>query len=155
MFAPAIGQVMLEFETSSNVVASLVVSIYILGWALGPLVFAPFSETRGRLVVYTWCNALYVVFTVACAMAPSLNLLIVCRLLAGAVGSTPLTIGGGTISDLIPIQERGRALSLFMIGPILGPAIGPAVGGAVTDNWGWRWIFWLLAILVSCPFPPH
>ncbi|KAL5333400.1 major facilitator superfamily domain-containing protein [Aspergillus crustosus] len=145
MFAPAVRQVMLEFESDNEVLASLIVSIYILGWAMGPLVLAPLSEVCGRLPVYTWCNILYVVFTIACAVAPDLNTLIVFRLLAGVVGSTPVTIGGGTISDMIPIQVRGKALSMVMLGPILGPSVGPVVGGTLTQTLGWRWIFWLLA----------
>jgi multidrug resistance protein len=149
MFAPAVRQVMIDFETQNEVLVSLVVSIYVLGWALGPLILAPLSEVSGRLAVYTWSNILYIGFTVTCALAPSIHVLLISRLLAGVVGSTPLTIGGGTISDMIPIHERGRALSLIMVGPILGPTIGPVLGGSLTDNLGWRWIFWSLAAAVS------
>lgn len=148
MFAPGVRQVMHEFQNSNNVIASLVVSIYILGWALGPLVVAPLSEVHGRWIVYTTSNLLYVIFTVACAMSTDLTTLIVFRCLAGCVGSTPMTIGGGTISDLVPLQERGFALSMYMLGPVLGPCIGPVVGGVLADYIGWRWIFWTLAIVV-------
>ncbi len=149
MFAPAIQQVMQDFKSASGVLASLTVSVYVLGWALGPLILAPLSEVQGRLVVYSWSNVLYVVFTVGCAAAPNVPALVLFRFLAGAVGSTPLTIGGGTISDLVPVERRGLALSLYMFGPILGPSVGPLVGGYLTDTLGWRWIFWSLAIVVS------
>lgn len=155
MFAPAIQQVMQDFGSTNRALSSLVISIYVLGWALGPLAVAPLSEVQGRLVVYTWSNVLYIALTICCALSPSLEALVLFRFLAGAVGSTPLTIGGGTISDFIPVQKRGLALSLYMFGPILGPSIGPFIGGYVTDALSWRWIFWILAIVVSTSSPPQ
>ncbi|KAI0161039.1 major facilitator superfamily domain-containing protein [Hypoxylon sp. FL1284] len=150
MFAPAIQQVMNDFGSSNDVISSLIVSIYVLGWALGPLIVAPLSEVHGRLAVYTASNVLYVVFTAACAVAPNLGSLVFFRLMAGSMGSTPLTIGGGTISDLVPVQQRGLALSLYMFGPILGPSVGPLLGGLLTQALGWRWIFWVLTIVYTC-----
>ena len=153
MFAPGVKQAMEEFHNFDDAVTSLAVSIYVLGWALGPLIFAPLSEAQGRWIVYSICNVLFVCFTIACATSTDLVMLIVFRFLAGAVGSTPLTIGGGTISDLIPIQKRGLAFSLFMLGPVLGPSIGPVIGGILTNSMGWRYIFWAIGILVRlCPF---
>ncbi|PSR81480.1 major facilitator superfamily domain-containing protein [Coniella lustricola] len=149
MFAPALQNVLQDFGSTDRVLASLSISIYVLGWALGPLIVAPLSEVHGRLVIYTWSNILYVFFTVGCALAPTLRVLVLLRFLCGAVGSTPLTIGGGTISDIVPIQKRGLALSLYMFGPILGPSVGPLLGGFITDMLGWRWIFWTLAIIYS------
>ncbi|KAK3376224.1 major facilitator superfamily domain-containing protein [Lasiosphaeria ovina] len=150
MFAPAIQQVTADLHTKpDSVLASLAVSVYVLGWALGPLALAPLSETHGRLVVYTWSNVLYVACTAGCALAPTAEALVAARFLAGAVGSTPLAIGAGTIADLVPVQRRGLALSLYMLGPILGPSVGPLVGGYVTDTLGWRWIFWLLAAVYA------
>lgn len=153
MFAPGVKQAMDEFHSVDDAVTSLAVSIYILGWALGPLILAPLSEVQGRWIVYSTCDILFVCFTIACAISSNLVMLIVFRFLAGAVGSTPLAIGGGTISDLIPIQKRGLAFSLFMLGPVLGPSVGPVMGGFLTNSAGWRYIFWVLGILVSrCPF---
>ncbi|KAM0815815.1 hypothetical protein AB5N19_01615 [Seiridium cardinale] len=84
---------------------------------------------------------------IACALSPNAGTLIVFRFLAGAVGSTPFAIDGGTISDLIPVQERDFALSLYILGPILGPSVGPLAGGFLTDTLSWRWVFWILALL--------
>ena len=142
MFAPAVPAVIEEFDIHSSVIGPLMLSIYILGWMMGPLVLAPLSEVHGRLAVYGWSSALYICFTAVCALAPGAMALVVFRFLAGAVGSAPLTLGGGTISDLIPVRERGRALSFYMVGPILGPAVGPLAGGYLTAAWGWRSIFW-------------
>lgn len=148
MFAPGVTQVSAEFGITNPLIEALVVSIYVIGLAIGPLVQAPMSEVYGRWIVYTTCNVLYVIFTIACAVSTNMSMLIVFRLFAGCVGSAPVTIGGGTIADLFPPHERGRALSLYTLGPVAGPAIGPIAGGFLSESEGWRWIFWVLAIAV-------
>lgn len=83
------------------------------------LVFAPLSEIYGRLPVYHVCNMLFIVFTIACALATNLNMLIVFRFLAGTFGSAPLVNGGGSIADLIVQEKRGAAMAAFAMGPII------------------------------------
>ncbi|KAI0469715.1 major facilitator superfamily domain-containing protein [Xylariaceae sp. FL0804] len=152
MFAPATSQALADLGVSSDsaVLAPLVVSVYVLGWTVGPLLSGPLSEARGRRAVYTASNALYVAFTAGCAAAPGAAALVVGRLLAGAAGATPLVIGGGTIADIVPVRRRARALALYMLGPVLGPAIGPLAGGYLADTLGWRSIFWALALAYGC-----
>lgn len=70
----------------------------------------------GRLPVYNVCNVLYTVFTVACALAQNMGQLIGFRFLAGALGVSPLTLGGGTIADLMPPEKRGSAMAIWAIG---------------------------------------
>ncbi|KAF1971369.1 MFS general substrate transporter [Bimuria novae-zelandiae CBS 107.79] len=145
-FAPGVPQVMETFGVSSNVLAGLVVSIYILGFAIGPLIIAPMSEMYGRLIVYNVCNAFFVVFTVACAVSNSMGMLIAFRVLAGTAGAAPLTIGGGTIADIFPREQRAGAMAIWSLGPLLGPVLGPVAGGFLVEAKGWRWVFWIIAI---------
>lgn len=91
----------------------------------------------------------WTVFVIACAKAPSLSSLIAFRFLSGTFGSAPITNGGGTIADMIVQEKRGAAMAAFTIGPLLGPIIGPVVGGVVTDALGWRWVFWIIAIMAG------
>lgn len=119
MFAPGIPQVMAEFESTSSELAGFVVSVFILGFAVGPLIIAPASEIWGRLWVYHITNFLFVVMTVACAVSTSLPMLIVFRFLAGCFGAAPLTITGGTIADLVRQEKRGAAMAGFSLGPLL------------------------------------
>lgn len=147
MFAPGVPQLMAEFKSTNIELASFVVSVYILGFAVGPLVFAPLSEIFGRLPIYHFCNLGFCVFTIACAKATNLNMLIGFRFLEGVFGSAPLTNGGGTIADIIVQEKRGLAMSLFAMGPIIGPVIGPLCGGFLAQAKGWRWIFWLLTMI--------
>ncbi|KAI9775680.1 MAG: hypothetical protein M1839_000947 [Geoglossum umbratile] len=62
-------------------------------------------------------------------------------------GGTPLTIGGGTIADMVPPNRRGAITAIFTLGMLVGPVIGLTVGGFLSQAKGWRWIFWLLTIL--------
>lgn len=121
-----------------------------LGFAAGPLLFAPMSEIYGRVALYHFCNIGFVAFTIGCALAPSMNSLIVFRFFAGAFGSAPITNGGGTIADMISQENRGGAMAIFTIGPLLGPIVGPVAGGFLTAAAGWRWSFWLLTIAIGC-----
>lgn len=140
---------MAEFHSTNEELGSLVVSIYLLGFAAGPLVIAPLSEMYGRLPLYHSCNTIFAAFTVACAVAPSMNSLIALRFLQGCAGSAPLAIGGGTITDLIPQERRGAYMGIYSLGPTLGPVIGPVAGGFLTGAKGWRWLMWLLLMIVS------
>jgi multidrug resistance protein len=146
MVAPGVPLVMREFNTNDEMIGSFIVSIYILGYAIGPLVIAPMSEVYGRLPVYHVNNVLFVIWTMACALSPNVGALLVFRLFAGLAGSCPITIGGGSIADTFNQEERGGAMALFALGPLFGPVIGPVVGGFLSEAAGWRWVFWLITI---------
>ena len=68
------------------------------------------------------------------------------RFLAGLGGSAPLAVGGGVMADCWRPEERGRALSIYSLAPLLGPAIGPIAGGFITENTSWRWAFYSVSI---------
>lgn len=116
---------MTEFNSTNTQLASFIVSVYLIGYCFGPLVIAPLSEMYGRLPLYHVCNVLFVIFNVACALAPNLGGLIAFRLLAGLAGSCPLTIGAGSLADMISKEKRGAAMSSWALGPLFGPVIGP------------------------------
>jgi len=97
-FAPGVPQVLRTFGETSNLIAAFVVSVYILGFAIGPLIIAPLSELYGRNMLYNISNGLFVCFNVGCALSTSMGMLIAFRLLAGCAGSAPLTLGGELIS---------------------------------------------------------
>lgn len=153
MFAPGVAEVMSEFHITDIQLGSFVVSVYLLGYAFGPLILAPLSELYGRLVVYHTCNLLFVLMTVTCALSRNMNMLIAFRFLAGTFGSCPLTIGGGSIADMVIQEKRGGVMAIWALGPLMGPVIGPVAGGYVTQSIGWRWTFWIIAIVVSLIYP--
>lgn len=146
MLAPGIPEVMREFDSTNQTVASFVVSVYVLGYAVGPLIIAPLSELYGRLIIYHSCNSLFICVTIACAVAPDMGSLIFFRFVEGCAGSAPLTIGGGSIADMIVQEKRGGAMAIFALGPILGPVVGPVAGGYLSQTKGWRWVFWVITM---------
>lgn len=109
----------------------------------------PLSEVLGRRIIYNFANMGFSLSSLGCALAPSLPVVIFMRFLQGCFASCCQTTAGGTISDLVPIHRRGFAMSMYSVGFLLGPAIGPIVGSYVTAVARWRWIFFLLLILVS------
>ncbi|KAL7627984.1 hypothetical protein AAE478_002180 [Parahypoxylon ruwenzoriense] len=153
MFAPGIPGIMVEFHERSSTVATFLLSVYILGFAFGPLVIAPMSEVLGRRQLYIYGNILFVIFSVGAALGNSIGMLMAFRLLMGLTGSVPVTIGSGSIADVMPVEKRGRAMSVWALGPLLGPCIGPIAGGYLIQAVEWRWVYWLVAILGGALIP--
>ncbi|CCF42611.1 major facilitator superfamily transporter [Colletotrichum higginsianum] len=147
MFAPGIPKIMVEFGETSSTVATFVVSIYVLGFAFGPLIIAPMSEVYGRARLYIWGNIFFTLFTVGVALSQNMAMMMAFRFLMGLAGAVPITIGSGSIADLMPVEMRGRAMSAWALGPLLGPCIGPVAGGYLIKAAGWRWIYWLVVIV--------
>ncbi|KAH8745545.1 major facilitator superfamily domain-containing protein [Diaporthe sp. PMI_573] len=148
-FAPGISFVNKDFNNSSQILGSLSISIFVLGYSIGPLFLSPLSEIYGRRIVLNLSNIVFCAFNLGCALAPNLAGLIVMRLLAGVGGSACLTLGAGIISDLFMAQQRGRAMSMYSLGVMFGPVIGPICGGFIAQRAGWRWNFWVLLIAGS------
>lgn len=144
---------MSDFNTKSPVLVDLSLSAYVLGFAIGPLIVAPLSEVYGRLYIYHICNILFVINNVACAISPTIWALILFRFLSGCAGSCPLTLGSGTIADVMEPEKRGRAMSVVAFGSVGGPILGPVFGGIIAERVGWRWVFGMLVCFVcSTPF---
>lgn len=99
MFAPGVPGLMREFHNTSSELGAFVVSIYVLGFAFGPIFLAPLSEIYGRQPIYHIGNSLFVAFSIACALSKNLNVLIIMRFMEGIFGSAPLT-NGNYVSSL-------------------------------------------------------
>ncbi|KAF2661320.1 MFS general substrate transporter [Lophiostoma macrostomum CBS 122681] len=151
IFAPGIGFVQAEFHSTSQLLGSFSVSVFILGFAIGPLFLSPLSEIYGRRIVLDSSNVFFCAFNLGCALAPNQAGLIVMRLLAGMGGSACLTIGTGVISDLFLPEQRGKATALYSLGVLFGPVLGPIMGGFIAQRAGWRWDFWVVFI-AACLF---
>jgi multidrug resistance protein len=121
---------------------SLCLSIFVLGFAFGPLILAPLSEIYGRAIILQFSNLFFIIFNCACGFATSKEQLITFRLFAGLGGSAPLALGSGVLADLFSADNRGLAIGICSFFPILGPAIGPICGGFITEYSTWRWAFW-------------
>ena len=140
-----IRQLMAEFNSSQEVV-TLGLSFFVVGFALGPLFWAPLSELYGRQVVYFVTFMVFTAFNAGCAGAQNTWTILILRFFGGSFGSSPLTNAGGVVADLFTAKERGLAMSLFSIAPFMGPVLGPIVGGFLGMTEGWRWVEGLMAI---------
>ena len=150
MFAPGAEQLVQEFNITTSIIATMSLSIYVLGFGAG-VIIAPLSELYGRLWLYHVSNASWLAFTLGCAFSTNTTSFLLFRFLAGCAGSVPMTCAGGTVADLIPPKHRGKYMAFWGLGPQLGPVIGPIAGGFMSQAVGWRWTFRLLSILVSAP----
>ncbi|WKT54441.1 hypothetical protein QSH57_005025 [Fusarium oxysporum f. sp. vasinfectum] len=141
--SPAMSAINEEFGNTSKIIATLSVTIYLLGYAISPLFLAPLCESYGRKLILSTANAFFCICQIGCALAPNITVLIVFRFLAGMGGSGCLTLGAAVISDMFATDERGTAMGIFISGPLLGPL----VGGFVVVRLDWRWEFWIILIV--------
>ncbi|ORY15542.1 membrane transporter [Clohesyomyces aquaticus] len=146
IFAPGVSFVSHEFHNTSEILGAFSVSVFVLGFAVGPLFLSPLSEIYGRRIILNISNVFFCAFNLGCALAPNLAGLIIMRLLAGIGGSACLTIGSGVISDLFVPEQRGKAMAMYSLGILFGPVLGPICGGFVAQRAGWRWDFWVVFI---------
>ncbi|BFZ64005.1 hypothetical protein YB2330_005143 [Saitoella coloradoensis] len=143
------------FHFTSETTGAFLVSIYLLAYAIGPLLLAPLSELYGRRPILNGSLLFFTVFSIACALAKTTTQMAIFRFLSGLGGSAPLAIGYASGTEIyIPAQRRTSG-AILALGPLLGPVLGPVVGGFVTYHvQDWRWLFWILSIVsgVVCLF---
>ena len=141
----ALSQVSNEMHTSSTI-TNLAVALYMLSMSIFPLWWSSFSERLGRRTIYLASFTLFTVANVLCAVSSSIGMLIVMRILSGGASGSVQAVGAGTIADIWEPFERGKAMSIFYLGPLCGPLIAPIVGGALAEHWNWRATMWFLVI---------
>ncbi|KAJ5586437.1 hypothetical protein N7450_006224, partial [Penicillium hetheringtonii] len=128
-------------------------SLYLVGFALGPLIFGPLSEHVGRKPVLVGTFFGYLVFTLGCALSPNFAALLVFRLLTGLNAASPNAVLGGLYADILESpQTRGTAMALFMVVTAFGPQMAPLVSGFISTV-SWRWTFWVGLIAGGVGFP--
>ena len=97
----------------------------------------------GRKKFYMICVALFGISSALCGFAPSLPILVFCRILQGIGGGGLAPSEQAILADTFPPAKRGQAFAMYGLAVVCAPAIGPTLGGYITDNFDWRWIFFL------------
>lgn len=145
-------------------VSTLTVSLMVIGFCVGPLLWAPMSEEYGRRPTYFISFGLYVIFNIPCALSPNIGGLLVCRFLCGVFASSALSIAGASLVDMHN-DTRGLALSFFSFCPYSGPVISLIVNGFIaTDtermdliiwvNMAFAGVMWIMVSLMPETYAP-
>ncbi|KAI1303469.1 major facilitator superfamily domain-containing protein [Xylaria venustula] len=142
---PSLDQISAELHVSATVV-NLSVALYLVSMSVFPLWWSSFSETLGRRTIYLSSFALNAAFTAGSGRSQNIAQLIILRLFAGGAAASVQAVGAGTIADIWEPRERGRAMGIFYLGPLMGPLLAPIIGGALTARYGWRSTMYFLAV---------
>ena len=130
----------------SQTATYLGITMCTIGFAIAPLILAPFSELNGRRPVFIVSGILFFVSQLACAVTPSFPGLLVARFFVGVGGSTFSSMIGGVISDIYHKEDRNTPMALFAGLALFGTGLGPLVSGFVAQHLNWRWVFWVQVI---------
>jgi DHA2 family multidrug resistance protein len=132
------GNLSATTEESTWVLTSYLVSNAIVlpmaGWL---------SMRFGRKRLLTVCISLFTLASVLCGIAPDLDFLIVARIFQGIGGGALVPISQAVLLESFPPEKRGAAMATFGMGVVVAPILGPTLGGWITDNYSWRWIFYI------------
>lgn len=131
----------------SEEVMSLGVALFMAGYAVGPLIFAPMAEVVGNLPVMVVALAGCGIFQIPLALARNVTTILVSRFLAGMLGSGGLAVGSGLLADIFGPITRGIAVGTSASIMNLGSTISPIVGAYIVDRYNWRWTAWTSLIL--------
>ncbi|KAK3307154.1 MFS multidrug resistance transporter [Chaetomium strumarium] len=145
IFLPVIAPAARDFDTTPTVM-NLSISFYCLAVAITPMWWAVLSEHQGSRRTYVLTFFFFIVFNVASALSVSPAMFISMRLLAGAASAPVQALGAATVAHLWELEERGRAMGIFLLGSMCGNVFGPILGGALGQRWGWRSTQWFMVI---------
>jgi MFS family permease len=136
-----------EFEVAPEVIA-LATSLFVFGFAMGPVIMGPASEVYGRKLPLFLGYLAFILFQIPVAMAQDVRTILIYRLLGGVAASGSPAIVGGYMADFLRPVERGVAIAIFAATTLIGPCVGNIAGSILLQSsLGWRWTVWLSMIL--------
>ncbi|RAL61348.1 hypothetical protein DID88_009484 [Monilinia fructigena] len=147
IFSTATRKIAAQYHVSTEV-GLLGLSFYVLGFAFGPILWAPLSELRGRRLPIVLSMFGFAIFQVAVAAAKDLQTILICRFWGGIFGAAPLAVVAAVFSDIFDNKTRGLAITVFSMTVFTAPLLAPFIGGFIVESYlGWRWNEWLPAIM--------
>ena len=147
IFSAAIRPVGEQYHIG-QVTATLGVSLFVLGFATGPTLWAPLSELKGRKLPLCIAMFMFSIFEIGVATATNIQTIMLCRFFAGFAGACPLSVVAAVFSDMFDNRTRGTAVAVFSMTVFSGPLLAPFVGGFITESYlGWRWTQYIVAIM--------
>ncbi|KAK0617352.1 major facilitator superfamily domain-containing protein [Immersiella caudata] len=138
------GQMAPEFH-SSRLVATIGLSTFVLGIALGPF-WSPLAEFYGRRPIYLASFLFFMIFLIPSALAQNIQTMVIARFFQGLAGSAFLSVSGGTVGDMFSREEMQLPMAIFTLAPFIGPSTGPLIGGVTNSFLSWRWTHYIVLI---------
>ncbi len=149
IFSPAIVTVGHRFGVSREV-ATLGLSLYVLGFATGPVIWAPLCELYGRKPIMVLSGIGMTLFQFAVATGKDIQTVLICRAFGGAISAAPLVCVPAIFGDIYRDETRGKAITVFIMTIFIFPIVAPVVGGFIVNSYlGWRWTEYLTGIMGS------
>lgn len=145
MYLPALPVIAGQFGVPAGS-AQMTLSTYILGFALGQLIYGPMADSIGRKPVILGGTLIFAAAAVACALAQTIDQLITLRFFHGLSAAAASVVINALMRDIYPREEFSRMMSFVMLVTTIAPLLAPMVGGAVMIWFSWHAIFWILAI---------
>ncbi len=146
MYLPALPAIAIDLGTTTPMV-QLTLSAFMAGMAIGQLIIGPISDSMGRRKLLLAGTLASLIASIACALAPSIGILIAMRLLQGLGGGACVVIARAIVPDLARGREAAQAFALLMIIQAAAPILAPVIGGIISEPFGWRAVFWVLAAI--------
>lgn len=145
IYTPGQEQIQSDFHVG-HVVGTLNLSVYVLGYGIGPIIFSPLSEVYsiGRQGIYIITFLLFLLLQIGCATVNNIAGLVILRFITGILCSPTLSTGGATVGDVTHPHLVPKILGLWAVGAVAAPVLAPLLGACMVVAKGWRWIFWLL-----------
>ncbi|SLJ89109.1 MFS transporter, DHA1 family, bicyclomycin/chloramphenicol resistance protein [Enterobacter sp. NFR05] len=145
MYLPALPVIAGQFGVPAGS-AQMTLSTYILGFALGQLLYGPMEDSIGRKPVILGGTLIFAAAAVACALAQSIDQLITMRFFHGLAAAAASVVINALMRDIYPREEFSRMMSFVMLVTTIAPLLAPMIGGAVLVWFSWHMIFWILAV---------
>ncbi len=146
MYLPAFPDMSRSFDASASLI-QLSLTACMLGMALGQLIVGPLSDVRGRKRPLMVALLAYLLASLACAMAPTIEVLIALRFIQGAAGASGIVISRAIVRDLFDGPELTRFFAALSLVNGTAPILAPVIGGQLLRFGDWHFVFYLLAIL--------
>ena len=145
MYLPALPQIAREFGVSAGSV-QMTLNLYILGFALGQLIYGPLADSFGRKPVIAVGTLIFAVAAAACALAQAIDQLIFMRLLHGLSAAAGSVVISALMRDSYSKEEFSRMMSFVMLVTTIAPLLAPILGGWMLLLWNWHAIFWTISL---------
>ncbi|KAK6463719.1 multidrug resistance [Scheffersomyces coipomensis] len=147
IYTPGVTQIMEEFNISQTT-ATLPLTMFVIGYGLGPMVFSPMSENAifGRTSIYIVTLFIFFILQIPTALATDIVSLSILRFLGGVFASPCLATGAASACDVLSLPYGPVGLASWGLGAVCGPSLGPFIGSILVVKGDWRWTFWFLCI---------